>query len=330
MMSGPYQSNILRFLIGQYRAGVDRHHQAITNTRSTVVLGIEIGASVATTSVRGAVRVSRSAGQKLRQSAMNRRLLKPFAEAIGQLRSSSAGELVARSRLSATSNIELSETVGLVRTASVAVYSIAAQSAAITIGLVRTVVDWVMPGEAEGDVSAIAPALAANVVQSNSLRSSVAQFNSAQSSEIFPSQAQGSLVWSMRSFWIAVLQAIANLKPRQRSKRLKSAFVTLSEATAKALLNSQPSRQLGSGRAGALRLPLGDMDSDLRSESVAEVDLDAEGDGFLNAKVVAFEYVEHPLETVLKWTDRILTWIESQWRMLLDIWRRWFLGIQNS
>jgi len=32
--------------------------------------------------------------------------------------------------------------------------------------------------------------------------------------------------------------------------------------------------------------------------------------------VIAIDYIEHPLETVLKWVDRILLWIEVQWQNL--------------
>ena len=36
----------------------------------------------------------------------------------------------------------------------------------------------------------------------------------------------------------------------------------------------------------------------------------------IEAAVISSVYVEHPLEKVLKWVDRVLLWIENQWRLL--------------
>ncbi len=83
-----------------------------------------------------------------------------------------------------------------------------------------------------------------------------------------------------------------------------------------------------------MSLPQSKSGGDLISVSVSEVDLDigleAAADRLLDAKVVAFEYVEHPLETVLKWIDRLLTWVEGQWQILMEVWRRWLSRKRNS
>ncbi len=268
-MSSPYQSNILRFLVGQYRAGVDRHRRAVMITRSTVALGVEVGSVLAMTPVYAAVRMSQSVGRKLRQSVMNRRLLEPFSKAMST---------------------------------------------------VRTVVGWVVPIDAEkSDERVIAPSAS---------QSNIAHSDSIQSGEISSNKAQGSLVWPIRSFWVAVLHAIANLN-RRNAKKLQSAFTALPETTATALPNRWLSKRLRSNQANAMPLPRGKVGDALRSVSVLEVDLEAAADRCLDAKVVAFEYVEHPLEAVLKWIDRILTWAEGQWQRLLDVWHRWLLRGHN-
>lgn len=67
MTSGPYQSNVLRFLIRQYRHGVSRHAKAVLQTRSTVSFGVSVGATVALFPVYAAVRASQSTTQTLKR-----------------------------------------------------------------------------------------------------------------------------------------------------------------------------------------------------------------------------------------------------------------------
>ncbi|MGB3670885.1 MAG: hypothetical protein WA984_12280, partial [Phormidesmis sp.] len=40
----------------------------------------------------------------------------------------------------------------------------------------------------------------------------------------------------------------------------------------------------------------------------------------LEANVIFLGYVEHPLEKLLKWIDKILLWVERQWQIVLE-WR---------
>ncbi len=171
MMSGPYQSNILRFLVGQYRAGVDRHRRAVMTTQSTVALGVEVGSVLAMTPVYAAVRMSQSAKRKLRQSMTNRRWLEPLTKVVGQLKYSGVGGLVVRSRLSVTDDAEAKKTAGVgLQATGVSVYRIIAQSAVKAMGIVRAAVGWVVPVDAvEEDESAIAPSSTpSDIVQPNS------------------------------------------------------------------------------------------------------------------------------------------------------------------
>ena len=51
-----------------------------------------------------------------------------------------------------------------------------------------------------------------------------------------------------------------------------------------------------------------------------------DGSSCFEAAVVAVDYIEHPLETVLKWIDRLLLWVERQWQGL----RTWVKKARND
>lgn len=68
MTSGPYQSKLLRLAIAQYRQGVDRHHRAVRQARSTAALGVELGTVLALTPVSAAMKVVQNAGAKVRRA----------------------------------------------------------------------------------------------------------------------------------------------------------------------------------------------------------------------------------------------------------------------
>lgn len=334
-MSSPYQSNILRFVVGQYRAGVDRHRRAVMNTRSAVALGFEAGSVVAMTSVYAAIRGSQSAGRKLRQSVMKRRLLSTFSKMAGQIsasnpnrpgRDESGGRFklwVSRLpllRLSVASDLEQDEIVS-----SAGHIDSLPVSAAMTevIGIIAQSFEKVA-GSAWAAVGRVMPVWSIRKVQKETVQKKIesgaaialtsALYPGMQSSDSFSNQVQGSLVWSMRSFWVAVLAAVVNLKPRWRIRRLKSAFAALPGSFNDKLLRSQRRTRLEPESTKAEMLPSAKVE-DSHSVSVLQTDLDAGGDGFLDAKVVETEYIEHPLETALKWIDRILTWIERWWQV---------------
>lgn len=70
MTSGPYQSKLLRLAIAQYRQGVDRHHRAVRQARSTAILGVELGTVLALTPVSAAMKVAQNAGVKVRRAVI--------------------------------------------------------------------------------------------------------------------------------------------------------------------------------------------------------------------------------------------------------------------
>jgi hypothetical protein len=41
--------------------------------------------------------------------------------------------------------------------------------------------------------------------------------------------------------------------------------------------------------------------------------------------VIAFDYIEHPLEKLLKWVDRICLWVEDRWQTF----KGWLLRLRT-
>lgn len=74
MASGPYQSNLLRFFVGQYWQGLARHRRAVRETRSTIALGSEIAAAVVLSPVVMVARASQKRLQTLKASVQKLRL----------------------------------------------------------------------------------------------------------------------------------------------------------------------------------------------------------------------------------------------------------------
>ena len=74
MTSSPYQSNLLRFAISQYRRGRDRHRRAVRQARGTATLGVSLGVALTVFPVYALVKASRLVGQRLKQSVNNMRL----------------------------------------------------------------------------------------------------------------------------------------------------------------------------------------------------------------------------------------------------------------
>ncbi|EDX84353.1 hypothetical protein S7335_2050 [Synechococcus sp. PCC 7335] len=399
-MSGPYQSNILRFLIGQYRLGLDRHRRAVMNTRSTVALGVEVGAVLAMTPVYAVARLSQSARLQLQQSMVKRRLPTAFSKAISRLvsagsRGSSGNKelrLSSRSLASTDNGIEHKETVSLTEQAmsKPAAKSISRFVAAVSV--VRAAIGRMVLAGAEenlhqkNDENAIAPtpqsaSFFANKGSSYRVKDSLvrstrsfwvalleavaslkSQWNArkleaafttlpdptsselpsssqsrqlsldlvdaAQSSNLLTNnelshRANDSLVRSTRSFWVALLEAVASLKSQWNARKLKSAFTALPDTTGSELPISSQLRQLSLDFVNSVPLPRGVTGGELRTTPSSEIDPIAATNRCIDTRVTAFEYTEHPLETALKWIDRILTWVESRWKLLSKAWHRW-------
>ena len=111
---------------------------------------------------------------------------------------------------------------------------------------------------------------------------------------------------SIRSFWVEVLWAVANLRRRKQQlpaeeKRLKDYGYLWRK-----IAGSQP-------RLCFLR---GDNAYQRALPFLAQVYI--AGSEGLEADVISVSYVEHPLESVLNWLDRKLLWLERLWTAVVD------------
>ncbi|MBE9064816.1 hypothetical protein [cf. Phormidesmis sp. LEGE 11477] len=347
-MSGPYQSNILRFLVGQYRLGLDRHRRAVVTTRSTVALGAEVGAVLAMAPAYAVVRLSQSARQKLRGAVAKRRLPAVFSKAISRLESV-GGELMVRSRSLVPNEAASEEGVSkelldqkvdkktgslaeriTFRPISKAVSALVTRTASI----LRTAVGRMVPVESDLPVEGDQPGseeICESAIATTSQFTDLPASPSADlpTSAVSSHPANSSLVWPTRSFWVALLEAVANLKPRWNVRRLKSASAALPDTVTSELPGSCQLSQLSLEFVNAVPLPVGKTGEDLRPVPPSEADLNVTTDRLLDVKVTAFEYVEHPLETALKWVDRVLTWLENRWKTLAEVWQRWLASTRD-
>lgn len=81
MTPGPYQSNLFRFVIGQYRQGMDRHRRAVRGARTTAAWGLGVGATVTLLPLVTIAKASHDAGRRLRKSVTSRRLFRIRSQA---------------------------------------------------------------------------------------------------------------------------------------------------------------------------------------------------------------------------------------------------------
>lgn len=172
-----------------------------------------------------------------------------------------------------------------------------------------------------------------------------------------PSAKGNSLAWSIRSFWVEVLRIMAWLQRDRRSNvafQLASGSAQLSGSNRAGLKVASP-KKASSGRANlrgassegaslergrlqvATSLPvvtcpkLGSSGSSkLDRCASAEMSLSdentADRDRCLEAAVITVEYVEHPLETALKWVDWLLLRLEALWHRL----KQWLLSLHRT
>ena len=166
------------------------------------------------------------------------------------------------------------------------------------------------------------------------------------------SKESRSLAWSVRSFWVEVLRIMAWLQHGRRSNaafQLASGSTQLSgsnRAELKVVRPQETSLGIASSKdasperarqvvtslpvVGYPKLGASTDFSKLDRCASAEVSLSdeniVEGDCCLEAAVITVEYIEHPLETVLKWVDRLLLRLEDLWHML----KQWLLSLRRT
>ncbi len=123
------------------------------------------------------------------------------------------------------------------------------------------------------------------------------------------------LIHDVHSFWIVVLRAVADLKRRYRMGSVPE----LEGGTSRIAGTSKPSNMLPF--VSPPSLPLADP---LNVLSAGRERLQEES--CWEAKATTIGYIEHPLERLLKWVDRLLVWVEAQWQR----WNDWRSHLNHS
>jgi len=418
MASGPYQSNVLRFFVGQYRQGLNRHCRAVDQTRSNIALGAELGVAVALVPVYAALRTAQGVRHKLTQSIYKLQLAATRTQAKKLIDFSPFKGLSSAPTCASEHESKGPEMTPVVHSADGFSLALARETAEVSmLEILVAVRDTLLPDQinslaemptgwglsvsrgrdwirwlvhrlvdAADDSSELAAARSitkqdqiTGVASDLETRSLVLVLGHAtvwpglsptqqgqlqsQLSRVFgennPLGVSGlptvdvstsSLAQPIYSFWIAVLRTISGLQHRhyrQLTAFLPSGFQWLTSRASRARLASNqalrlmetPSVSHFSANNFSLTLatrtlppvevasPIVCTDKDLLDlQRVANADAyqacfgkpDAGQD--LEANVISVDYVEHPLETLLKWIDKILLWVEKRWQIVLE-WR---------
>ncbi len=335
MTSSPYQSNLLRFAIAQYRRGRDRHRRAIRQAQSTVALSASLGAALTVFPVYALVRASRFAGRQLKQSVNHMRLSGRFGsntDASELIDFSDFGELPTVREMSQDSELadELETAQAMART----LMAVGDCLSPAQMKLLKAMRDQngLSVGEASGCVAGRITGIASDletrslvlilghklawqglsVAQQQQLQAQIIGFVDAKA---LPGQTRG-LVRPVLSFWVEVLKRVIQLQPR--SKRFSSRMAKLPSGSE--VLEPSPQSRLSPGPA------LIGLASNLqcalpayRPAAPTVKRLDSAGTADWEADVLAVDYIEHPLERLLKWVDRLLLRIENRWQALFAV-----------
>lgn len=318
MASGPYQSNVFRFVIGQYRQGLERHRRAVRTARSTATLGAALP-------VYAVVYVCQLTVSKLRQFGLPGRLFGTVAEA-AKLLDFSDFEALADPSDQGNSLVLDSETrAAAERCMAQTLRMIGACLNPLQVKILRA---------AEPGTTGLSASRITGVASDLETRSLVLVrghtivwngLSAAQQAQLQTQFGHVSLARSTRSFWVEVLRVIMWLQQWYRSGStvaLPGGLIGLPEAA----LGLTPATIAVSERKEMIRPSLkasteaiaagGNPLSVLAGRSTIRLAAENENDGssplYLDADAVATGYVEHPLEKLLKWVDRLLLWVEKR------------------
>ncbi|MGC1308963.1 MAG: hypothetical protein WA885_17185 [Phormidesmis sp.] len=368
----PYKSNLLRFVIGHYQKGVNRHRQAVRQARAIATRGIETGVALSLmpvyTVVHSANHVAKIIERKWKEpwtnnclpgvSARTAKLL-DFSDFSGSLISlelsddtevvsgaTSAERSMARLLLSVGRSLSFKQ-VSQISTedSSVAkllhwgrhlirgLFQLGGVNAASRLGQLPDA-----PRSAVGQITGVASDLETRSLQLVLSHSVVWEgLSDSQQAHLqgqmvaFMGEGQvdrfrrsDSLTRPAWSFWVELLHAISKLWryginiqfAKLDSYRKKLPEVKLMQPGAadgaQRLVGDAMSNALPSTVQGTLRLA--EPINSLFKAAAVQNPMDRENAYFIEADVIAATYIEHPLEKLLKWVDRILLWIERQWQ----------------
>ncbi|MEL7316104.1 MAG: hypothetical protein AAFN08_14350, partial [Cyanobacteria bacterium J06559_3] len=148
---------------------------------------------------------------------------------------------------------------------------------------------------------------------------------------------QSTLTRPVHDFWVEVLRAVTWLKQRYGARPISCLTSRWRAFAEQAML---PSVSIETGLSGTETGLLPALEGEqivvasrdrrfifnqtmreqrsavLAPEGMATAQSQRNQADYWETGIVAVDYIEHPLETVLKWVDRILLWIEAQWQTL--------------
>lgn len=136
-----------------------------------------------------------------------------------------------------------------------------------------------------------------------------------QSAKALPGQARG-LVRPVISFWVEVLKRVIQLQPRSKRFSSRTAKLSIGSGVSDSLPQSRLSPrpaliELAPNLQCALPAYRPTTSTVKRLDSASTADWEAD--------VLAVDYIQHPLERLLKWVDRLLLWIENRWQALFAV-----------
>ena len=155
------------------------------------------------------------------------------------------------------------------------------------------------------------------------------------------STKQNALAQPLRSFWVEVLRAVARMKQQYRIRAitlLASGHSQIEGKEVSSVLQSLPEGFLPEHNGhetaklpvitavshGIVSLVAGSRTEFDSNALISQASDDSEKQNSqpycLEADVITVGYIEHPLEKLLKWVDRLFLWLEAQWQFLKHRW----------
>lgn len=384
MTFGPYQSNLLRFAIAQYRQGLNRHRVALRTARSGAVTGV----AVILLPAYAVGSASQLAGQWVRQRLERSLTQKTLPGVKASVKAKIArlldfsdfretslsllktGDLKRQDDLSEQILAQTLLTVG--EGLSPQQVSLLAASDRQRTGLLKqaqglfgrlwlgkpheiAVSDRITGVASDVETRSLVLVKGHTLVwhglsaeQQIKLQKKIAVLLSseyADDSLALPSQADlvlfekgRFLTRSVHSFWVEVLRMMVWLRrDRCNSKaapQLSSSSAQLSSGGKAGLKiarlrRSKPHAAILLANASFPKVSSADSFDLEGCASVKTPPLTKNTPDFsscLEATVITVEYVEHPLETLLKWVDRLLIRLENVWQMF----KQWLLSLRSA
>ncbi|PZO20028.1 MAG: hypothetical protein DCF25_07435 [Leptolyngbya foveolarum] len=331
MVFNPYQSNLLRFVVGQYQRGTDRHRNAFGQAHTKIKLSAELGTALVVLPVYVAARASVLAGRRLRQSVSQQRFntLNPRVKKLLNFSGfdvSGLGSLGFEAMDSPSTHLQPnSVSHGAIQGSAQPIFqTLVAVGACLSSAQIRALS---APGSLTSDGSG--PSQSRLMRWVGRWRSAARQLLSfdreilSVGSKVGLDFDRGKLLSSAK-----ITGVVSGLKTRSLLLVLDySAVWNGLSADQQLRLQHQITAFLS---RGSIRLPSKAKDSIAVYKLAEPVSTPPFSTRLLcsgksnhprvrdavEADVVSVTYVEHPLEKTLQWVDCILLWIEKQWQRI--------------